>query len=166
MKLHVGFAAVPYTGMKSPLRISRLGRVRRSSQYGAGKTTLMVAKELEARYKIVETFMEIEGHRITELLEDAFHEDLDNIMTMKRVTVRSKGLSTEETDKIEKMFRDNILRRRYDGIIPGVPTTASLRGVSHRLPHPYSRKNSTRPSFMDTGLYMRSFKAWVTEDDN
>jgi len=45
--------------------------------------------------------------------------------------------------------------------IPGVPTKAALRGVNHRLKHPYRRRGA-RPSFVDTSLYMSSFKAWAT----
>lgn len=163
--LSFGFEAVPYTGKASPLT-SRLGRPRRgSSQYGYGKTTVQVAKELEDQYGIVETFFQLEEQKITDLLEEAYVEEISEVVMMQRLTKRTRGISTKETDKIEQSFRQSIDRRRFDGLIQGVPTTASLRGVSHLLPQPYSRKNSTRPSFKDTGLYQSSFRAWVTEEE-
>jgi hypothetical protein len=35
-----------------------------------------------------------------------------------------------------------------------------MRGVNHRFMHPYARRPS-RPSFIDTGLYVANFTAWV-----
>jgi hypothetical protein len=45
----------------------------------------------------------------------------------------------------------------------GIKTLAARRGVSHLLPHPYSKNNPPRPSFIDTGLYRKSFRAWVED---
>ena len=73
-------------------------------------------------------------------------------------------MSFEETDKIEQKFRSNLMRQRYDGMISGVPTLASLKGVSHVRSHPYAKANPQRPSFVDTGMYRDSFRAWVEED--
>jgi hypothetical protein len=46
--------------------------------------------------------------------------------------------------------------------IPGTPTQAALRGVNHRRRHPYRRSNPRRPSFIDSGLYEASMRAWIT----
>lgn len=43
----------------------------------------------------------------------------------------------------------------------GVPTKAALDGVNHRLK---LRHGPRRPSFLDTGLYENSFKAWTEGD--
>jgi hypothetical protein len=45
---------------------------------------------------------------------------------------------------------------------PGVPTKASLDGVSHRFKN--KRGAPGRPSFSDTGLYEDSFVAWIDAD--
>jgi hypothetical protein len=71
-------------------------------------------------------------------------------------------VSVKETDKIEAKFRQNLSSRKYDGVIPGVPTTAAQRGISHLQQRPYA-KRSSRPSFVDTGMYQRSFRAWVED---
>jgi hypothetical protein len=47
--------------------------------------------------------------------------------------------------------------------IPGVPTQAALKGISHRLKHPYRKSNPRRPSFVDTGEYMRSAAFWIDD---
>jgi hypothetical protein len=129
--------------------------------YGQGKSTVEVAVDLEARYSIVETFVDLEEDAIVEMLEEAFSEDVEDIMMMKRPS--KKGFSDKDTDKLEAKFRRMLSARRYDGVIPGVPTLASLRGVSHLRRHPYAKNNPSRPSFIDTGMYQQSFRVWVED---
>ena len=62
------------------------------------------------------------------------------------------------TSAVEQQFKSFIGAKGLDGD-PGVPTLASLRGVSHRFKN--RRGAPGRPSFVDTGLYLNSFKAWV-----
>jgi hypothetical protein len=136
---------------------------RAQQAYGEGKTTTDVAADLEARYKIVETFWETEEDNFVEVIEEAFADDIENVMQMGQVP-KTGGISDKETDKIEKKFMQNLQSRKYDGVLPGVPTTAAQRGVSHLHRHPYA-KRAPRPSFIDTGMYQRSFRAWVEELD-
>jgi hypothetical protein len=169
MKLNFGFESFPYAARysaKSPLTAAT--KKRRPKQlsaaqqaYGQGKTTQQVAKDLENQYGIVEKFYEMEEDNIVDLVEEAFDEAIEKVMMMQRIS--KKGISDASTNKIEERFRKNLAERRYDGMLPGVPTLASLRGVSHLLQHPYAKRGS-RPSFIDTGMYSRSFRAWVTED--
>lgn len=171
MKLVLGFESFPYSARysaDSPLPTLLKGRrpkvtTRTHTAYGAGKTTGQVAKELEDQYKIVEEFWKFEEDNFVELLEEAFAEDLEDVMQMKKLTQKTKGISVKETDKIEERFRQNLSERRYDGVIAGVPTLAAQRGVSHMRSHPYSRRNPPRASFIDTGMYQRSFRAWVED---
>lgn len=171
MKLVLGFESYPYSARynaESPLTATvkkRRPKVLSRAQegYGAGKTSGQVAQELEEKYKIVETFYELEEDFIVELIEEQAAMDIEQVMTMAEPSADS-GVSFEETDKIEKRFKQNLTSKRYDGLIPGVPTLASLRGVSHLRQHPYAKGNPIRPSFFDTGLYASSFRAWVEED--
>jgi hypothetical protein len=168
MKLMLGFESFPYTARytaNSPLPSLLKSRqpktpTRTHTAYGAGKTTGQVAKDLEERYKIVEEFWKFEEDNFVELLEETFAEDLEEVM-QKKLTKRTRGISVKETDLIEQKFRQNLSSRRYDGVISGVPTLAAQRGVSHMRAQPYSRKNPPRASFIDTGMYQRSFRAWV-----
>jgi hypothetical protein len=169
MKLHLGFEDYAYHaryGLSSPLTQAvkrRAPKVMTRSQqvYGEGKTTVEVANELESKYHIVETFWEIEQDKFVEVLEDAFAEDIEEVMQMDRIP-KAGGISDKETDKIEAKFRSSLSNQRFDGVISGVPTLAAQRGVSHLRQHPYARRGP-RPSFIDTGMYMRSFRAWVED---
>jgi hypothetical protein len=136
---------------------------RAQQAYGQGKTTSEVAADLEARYKIVETFWEMEEDNFVEVIEEAFADDIEDVMQMGQVP-KTGGISDRETDKIEKKFMQNLQSHKYDGVISGVPTTAAQRGVSHLYQKPYA-KRAPRPSFIDTGMYQRSFRAWVEELD-
>lgn len=169
MKLNLGFEDFPYPARYdagSPLSASVRKRrpkllSRPQQTYGQGKTTGQIAAELERRYNIVDTFYAIEEDYIIDLIEEQALMDIDAVMTMEEPS--RKGMSFSETDKIERKFRDNLAKRRYDGIIQGVPTLASLRGVSHLKKRPYAKSNASRPSFVDTGLYASSFRAWMEE---
>jgi hypothetical protein len=169
LKLHFGFEDYSYETRyeaSSPLvhsvKSKRPKVLSRPQQaYGQGKTTAEVAAELEAKYKIVETFWELEEDNFVEMIEDAFVEDIENVMQMSEVK-KATGVSVKETDKIEAKFKQNLSSRRYDGMISGVPTLAAQKGVSHLRQHPYAKRGS-RPSFIDTGMYQRSFRAWIED---
>ena len=64
---------------------------------------------------------------------------------------------------IETLFHKFISNQEMDGMQPGVPTKAALAGVNHRLAHPYAKANPARPSFRDTGMYLQSFRSWMTD---
>jgi hypothetical protein len=165
MNLQFGFESHAYSqigSFASPLPQSvkrRLAKRPSPAQigYGQGKSSSQVAIELETRYRIVETFYNLEeDNLIIPLLADDYRDLLDaqmsGLQTVATVTTRT-------TDKIEQRFRRNLTGRRYDGVIRGVPTRTSQRGISHLRLKPSAARGS-RPSFVNTGLYMRSFKAW------
>ncbi len=65
----------------------------------------------------------------------------------------------EGAGKIETMFKRFLSDKEMDRLgYPGVPTMASLLGISHRFK---GKRGPVRPSFIDTGAYQNSFKAWV-----
>ena len=59
----------------------------------------------------------------------------------------------------EALFRTFLEQKDMDGLVGGVPTAASLAGVSHR----FKRRKGTpgRPSFVDTGQFSAAFKMWA-----
>jgi len=172
MKIHLGFVNFPYQGRygaESPLTATVKKKRQRTlskaqTGYGEGRTTAEVAEELEKRYNIVETFFDLEKDKILEMIEEAFAEDAEIVMMGQ--PPRTGGLSDKATDKIEQSFRRNLAAQKYDGLIRGVPTLASLRGVSHLKLHPFAKRNSSRPSFIDTGMYQRSFTVWAEADED
>jgi hypothetical protein len=163
MKLIFGFEDVPYAvrySHESPILASiKKRRPKKLSQpqeaYGQGKTSGQVATELESKYHLVETFYTFEEDEIVKDFQGAYANALDLGMW---------GQSWEPvwdpSIKYEGRFRRALSQRKFDGLIHGVPTQAALRGVSHLRQDPYAGKTS-RPSFIDTSLYQRSFKAWT-----
>jgi hypothetical protein len=168
MKLQFGFDNTPYVerfSAQSPLSpfVKKMKPRRMSAAqaaYGQGKTTTQVAKELEERYGIVDKFFELEEDSIIHLLIESVANATEAVMSEQPL---SALISAQDIKKIEDKFKQNLSDRKYDGVIPKVPTLASLRGVSHLRQDPNAQRPS-RPSFIDTGLYRASFKAWVEED--
>lgn len=122
------------------------------------KTTGDVAEILEAKYHVMQIFFNLHQDFIVGELEASLEGALQNLSLG---APRSISISAEAESAIENQFRQFLALREMDGLgYPGVPTKASLRGVSHRFAHPYARRAS-RPSFIDTGLYQASFRAWM-----
>lgn len=161
--LHLGVVDVPYSRAigTAARRVARW-RYKKKPWQGLGGTTTTgdVASILESRYGIMEMFMTLHGEDVAEELADAMQDKLD-MLSLGQPTDRSVVLSDSQLSGIETYFRDMLDQRELDGKIPGVPTGAAQRGVNHRMKHPYARRGA-RPSFIDTGLFGSSFKAWVT----
>ena len=159
MKLHLGFESLPYT-MKSSRTRAVVGKGARIAKgYGEGKTSADVAKELEEKYNLVETFWGPVEDQVVELIEEAYIADIEAVL-MEQKPPKKKAFGDKLTKKIEEAFRRYLDREEH-----GIKTTAAARGVSHLLPQPYSRKNPPRESFIDTGLYRASFRVWLEEED-
>jgi hypothetical protein len=161
MKLQLGFEDTSYSARYSrgsPLTATQKKRRPKvlslaQQAYGAGKTVGQVAEELEKKYGIVEAFYGMEEDFIVDSFEKAMIDGLAWGMN---------GGSWDyvlDTSQLEGKFRRAITSRKFDGL-RGVPTRAARMGVSHLRADPY-RPSAERPSFMDTSLYMRSFRAWT-----
>lgn len=162
MKLLLGFEDSPYSARysrQSPLTATMKGKGRKrlspaQQAYGQGKTVGQVATELENKYGIVETFYNLEESFIADNIEKAFADSTAAGM------MGGSWDPTWDPSKLDGMFRRALSSRRFDGLIRGVPTKASIRGVTHLRRDPYAQRAS-RPSFIDTSLYQRSFRAWM-----
>lgn len=147
MRLHLGVVDVPYA---NPPR-------RKGSRARSGtQTTGDVAGWLEAKYHVMEVFFESQQRRVAQDLEEGLAGALESLLMGGPPTGQpfASGLS-----RTEDRFKQFLSRRRIESMgIPGVPTEAALRGVSHRFKN---KRSGRRPSFIDTGLYQSSFKAWV-----
>jgi hypothetical protein len=69
------------------------------------------------------------------------------------------------SQKIDAEFRSfiyaNELQKISMAIGAGPISMAAQRGVSHRKKHPYAGKNPARIAFVDSGLYVQSFRSEV-----
>lgn len=127
--------------------------------YATGETTGEVALRLEARYHIMQRFAAAYDDVIREELGKALAEGFEVLQTSGRPP---KDAFAGAMAQIENRFRLFLDMRELDHAgDPGIPTKASLRGVNHRLAKPYSPSNPPRSSFIDTGAFQNSMKAWV-----
>jgi hypothetical protein len=143
VKLHLGVEEIPYTAQ---------------DKASGGKGTGDIAEILEAKYAIMGTFADRFGDFIAGELEQSVAKALNSILIGAPPNIDPFAGATAN---IEDRFKDFISKQELDGVA-GVPTKAALRGVNHRLKHPYKRR-AARASFVDTGLYLSSFKAWVEQ---
>lgn len=138
--LHLGVMDVPY------------GKAHGS------KSTGDVAEILEGKYALFSKFVEMHAPVIEHVIANSLHGTIETAL-MGGPTGSAFATATSE---IEELFKDALTMQSYDHRIPGVPTGAAQRGVSHRKKHPYASTNPPRPSFIDTGLFQQSFKAWTS----
>lgn len=149
--LHLGVLEQPYRAWE------RSGRGRKRGTI-LPVTTGDVAEILEGKYGLFSAFARTAEKDIGNAIETSVQSALESLLTGHAVDPWGEGLS-----KIEERFRDFISTGEAEHVgIPGTPTKAALKGVNHRLAHPYRKSNPRRPSFRDTGLLMGSFKSWVT----
>ena len=128
---------------------------RPQQTYGLGKTVGMVAEELERKYGILEAFYGMEEDFIVKNFESAVADGME-----QGIAGGSWDYDWDPTP-LEGKFRRALSGRKFDGILRGVPTQAAQRGVSHLRADVFKKGAASRPSFVDTGLYRRSFKAWT-----
>jgi hypothetical protein len=150
--LHLGVADIPYTEAPPLVR-----RGRRPKKQASHTTTGDVAEILEDKYHIMQIFFEQHKKDIVGLMTDSMTGALENMLSGAPSSVSPHN---EGASKIETLFKRFLSNREMDALgYPGVPTEASLMGVSHRFKG--KRSGGTRPSFVDTGQYEASMKAWV-----
>ena len=141
LKLILGFEDRPYT-----LQYITPGRRKyRTGKYGKKTSSAQVAEDLEGRYGILESFVEEES-TIQTLLEDVLAERIDQVLAGKDYDKKDIEKRLPEIEKAFKtMLEEEMLHTRGS-----VPTAAAMA--------------EGRKSFIRTGLYRSSFRAWVEED--
>ena len=156
--LHLGVIDLPYTNETTPKRLpkSRPGKQRPRAKKDPVETTGDVAKVLEAKYHVIETFYDLHEEEIAQDFADEMTGALESLIMGAPVPADPLAGATS---KLEQRFREYLDREEIaETATPGVPTKAALRGVNHRLK---TNRGPRRPSFIDTGLYQSSFKAWT-----
>lgn len=152
--LHMGVIDIPYA--EAPKKHQRH---KSATPVSGTQTTGDVAEILEAEYHIMQIFFEVHHAQIEEVLLESIGDEATNVGMGK--APGSNAFAYAE-GRIAEMFRDFITTREIEKLgYPGVPTKAAIDGVNHRLAHPDAKGNPRRPSFVDTGLYVASFRAWM-----
>ena len=148
--LHLGVLDVPYTNEPSGKRPSKT----------SNSTTGDVAEILEAKYHVFEIFWQLHGQALADTMVESMAGGLESILMGAPVTIDPNGTAMAA---IMQRFRDFLTNKEMDALgYPGVPTKAALTGVSHRFKD--KKGAAGRPSFVDTGLYEASFKAWIEQN--
>jgi hypothetical protein len=149
--LHLGVDDIPYSEPPPPVK-----RGRKPKAGPANETTGDVAELLEDKYHIMQIFYEQHQKDIALALEESLAGTLENLLLGAPTNLSPLG---EAADKIQTTFKRFLSEKEMDRLgYPGIPTKASLMGISHRFK---GKRGSPRPSFIDTGLYENSFRAWV-----
>jgi hypothetical protein len=158
IKLHMGFINTPYTNETStaPMRSSKLEeRRKRKRGFSRTMTAEKLANILENKYNIVTVFNEVHEEDIKKLIENGFKEVAEHMIATRKTgetTHQMKNLMKPYTTQIERMFRNFLDNEEMNGLVEGVPTAVSVTGRRGRRPG---------PSFIRTGIYKASFRAWV-----
>lgn len=113
-----------------------------------------VAEFLEAKYHVMEVFAGTHIDQIADDMADNVAGVLENMMAGAPIVADP---FLEAMGKTEDRFKNFLSLEEMAGW-PGVPTQAALDGVSSRFKRQHGPR---RPSFIDTGLYQSSFKAWI-----
>lgn len=151
--LSLGVEDFPYP--EEPQGRNKRGQFKR---LGARRnmTTGRLTDILEDKYEIIQNFAALHGNEIAE----AFMDDLEIQLGERFGGTRKRG-TAQASKAVEKLFRQFIYGRLLDRLVEGVPTKASILGTSARPAFRKYPKGQPRPSFVDTGLYVSSFRAWV-----
>lgn len=162
IKLHLGVVDIPYTDQEPATEAEitealRNGVYPKRSAIRGSITTGDVAEILEAKYNVMGYFFTAYQEDIADQFADALGGSLENIL-LGGPPPANPFAAAESA--MEDMFRKFIDTKTMDGMVPGVPTAASLKGVSKRFKR---KRGPVRPSFQDTGIYEASFKSWVEE---
>ena len=131
-----------------------------------GTSTGDVAKWLEDKYSVMGNFAALHADDIQEFVEIAFAEAIENVLAGQPAQL-AKPMN-QATDDIKALFATYLNNEEIaETGQEGVPTAAALAGKRtsfkkmKELKKPRRRALTRRPSFVDTGMYRNSFKAWT-----
>jgi hypothetical protein len=166
--LHLGVVDIPYSEApavpkRSPKSLLRSAKSRKPHPTPrtptlSHKSTGDVAEILEAKYHVMEIYYNLHVDFVVDAFAESVAEAIENLAAGAPPKI---SFSAQAEQDVEADFRSFLALREMDGLgYPGIPTAAALAGVSHRFLHPYARRPS-RPSFIDTGQYVASFRAWI-----
>jgi hypothetical protein len=132
--------------------------------YGREVDTGQVSTWLESHYGILEEFIDIHSEDIAKLIEEDVAEMITRTIE-KGVTPTLTRISKHSMLIIKAMFDTFIRSREVEGLgIPGVPTERAKMGFKSATKRRKGRFSGTsRPSFLDTELYIKSFYARLEE---
>jgi hypothetical protein len=153
VELHFGVTEMPYS------HSDNLGKVKKGRTKGQNRlsTTGEVAEKLEDKYGIFALFWEKNADKIVDLLGEGLAGSFESLMMG---APPSPNVFLSGNAEVEKLFKEWLSSGEIEKLgVPGVPTKAALARRSSRFKSKVGP--SQRPSFIDTGLYESSARAWT-----
>jgi hypothetical protein len=121
------------------------------------ETTGTVARILEDDYHVMAAFYRRRRDKVNEAVANSYAGAIETMFQGGPVVENPLAAAT---GGIETSFRQFLLSGEIETMgIEGVPTQAALNRKSKRFKS--GTAPAQRPSFIDTGLYERSFRAWA-----
>ncbi len=137
-----------------------LGVLVQSYDNSRRSTTGDVAEILESKYGVMQAFWDTHGQQTADDLVRNLNDYLGGLLSRN---TPSQDIFNGSMSRTQARFKKFLSSKQAERVgIPGTPTKAALKGVNHRLAHPYRKSNPRRPSFIDSGLYQASFRAWIS----
>lgn len=148
-KLILGVNDIPYSGEPH--------KGKRSSKGDNSKTTGEVAEILEGKYHVMAMFYQKRAPDIASLMERKVSDALEKVLDGRKPGKINYG-SVDQ--KIDQMFRAFLTNNEIASMgLSGLPMQAAMAGKSSRFKS--GKGPVTRPMFVDTGLYRKSFKSEI-----
>jgi hypothetical protein len=163
ISLKMGFINTPYTAesIARPATAARAeSRRQRRRSFSKTITAEDVAAILEAKYQVLDEFTKLHVAEIQLAILSQFERVAGDVTSGARRSSNLGNLLKPATKEIEAMFKKFLDTEEMNGRVPGVPTKAALTGVRHGRGSK-TMQGTPRPSFIDTGIYRASFRAWV-----
>ncbi|MHB8388158.1 MAG: hypothetical protein ACYDBH_01095 [Acidobacteriaceae bacterium] len=155
MKLALGVDDIPYANPDNP----------------NPKTTFEVASILEGKYNVMETFYVSREEKIADFLADGMAQAIQQLAKTGRVIDpyfrAGQKIKDEFTTFINNQEMSALIASMSEGETKAFNwmmtfDSSANAGHSSRKKHSYA-KGKPRPAFVDTGTYLRSFRAWIEE---
>lgn len=138
MKLHLGVTDIPYAGK-------------------GATTTGEVAEYLEKDFHVMQVFFDRNSGFIAESLENGLAGSLEILMMGQTPKDPFAGAMS----KVENRFREYIAQEEH-----GIMTKQKMQGTGMtgaRFKRQYRKAPQKKTVFVETGLYRRNFKSWISE---
>ncbi len=121
-------------------------------------TTGEVAEILESEYHVMGVFYELHRKEITEAVVSELQDRLDSFLEGNLRKTQNMPVGG-----LESAFRDYLAQDEWQKTT-GHAIAVAQAGMSARFKDKRNtkKKRGARPAFVDSGLYRRSFRAWIS----
>lgn len=173
--LTLGVVDVPYEndGERPAPRITKKGRVHKTDAARLQReqdghdttpdgptTTARVATILEDQYGVMQVFYDTKKEEITGFLVDSLEGALEDLYAGAPAT---RDPFAQAGQKVAASFRHFLMTGEIEHLgVEGVPTQAAIERRSLRFKNKVGPNR--RPSFIDTGTYEASMRAWMEDE--